>query len=72
MNNEFHLLKRLAEDWGMSVDDLLENFSFESMVPGVCTECGYTEEVEPDQYEGYCSNCMCKTIKSCLVLGGVI
>ena len=37
-----------------SVDEMLERFVFESVVPGVCrdAECLGTMEVEPDQDKG--------------------
>ena len=65
------LLQELAESEGMSVDELLEQATFDSVSPGICP-CGYTIEVEPDCREGYCDVCKMGTVKSALVLAGMI
>ncbi len=65
------LLKELAETEGCSVETLLERATFDSVSPGICP-CGYTIEVEPDCREGYCDVCKMGTVKSALVLAGMI
>jgi hypothetical protein len=57
-----------------SVDEMLERFVFESVVPGVCrdAECLGTMEVEPDQDKGWCCVCNKTTVVSCLRLWGMI
>lgn len=68
-------LEKLAEIEGFETsEDMLEEVGYESVVPGICVnpECDYTDEVEPDQEEGFCEECKTNTVKSCLVLAGVI
>jgi hypothetical protein len=57
-----------------SLDDLLLAVISDSVSPGICTNpgCHYTTEVEPDQNQGYCEICGTQTVKSALVLAGVI
>ncbi len=41
--------------------------------PGICTECEWIiENIEQDQEEGYCDECQKNTVKSILILAGVI
>ena len=35
-------------------------------------ECSYTEDLEPDQEEGWCPECNSNTMKSGLILAGII
>jgi hypothetical protein len=67
-------LKDLADIEGLDVMDLLEEASIDSVCPGICTnkDCTYTTEVEPDCSQGYCEDCDTNTVKSALVLAGVI
>ena len=67
-------IKQLAESEGMTVDELLEEASFDSVVIGICTNkgCDYTTEVEPDQDQGWCECCETNTVASPLILLGVI
>ena len=66
---------RLLESEGFdSLDDMLEMFIFESVVPGVCKDegCLGIMEVEPDQDKGWCSACGETKVVSCLRLWGMI
>jgi hypothetical protein len=47
---------------------------FDSVSPGICVNdsCNYTIEVEPDQDAGWCDACRTNTVKSALILGGLI
>jgi hypothetical protein len=68
-------LEKLAEIEGFDDElDLLQEATGDSVCPGICTNrgCDYTNEVEPDQDQGYCEVCGTQTVKSALVLGGVI
>ena len=68
-------LELLAEIEGFSDSmDLLEAFVTDSVCPGICMneDCEYTTEVEPDCTSGYCENCCTQTVKSAMVLAGVI
>ena len=75
-DNAYELkLERLAEQEGFpSVEALLEENAVDSVVPGICmTEgCDYSTGVEPDSRAGWCEECAAGTMKSCLVLAGVI
>lgn len=68
-------LDQLAEAEGFSdYMDLLEEFSIDSVCPGICMnpECDYTTEVEPDCTAGHCEVCGTNTVKSGMILAGVI
>jgi hypothetical protein len=66
-------LAALAKSEGFdSVDALLGAAVFDSVCPGICVLCGYTAEVEPDQRRGYCSACGGQTVRSALVLAGLV
>jgi len=65
-------LIKLAASEGMKELDMLEKATWDSVVPGICLECGYTAEVEPDSTQGYCEGCGKQTVQSCLILAGVI
>jgi hypothetical protein len=66
-------LAELAESEGCAtLDELLAAAASDSVSPGICIVCGYTTEVEPDQDRGWCENCGKGTVKSALVLFGVI
>jgi hypothetical protein len=59
----------LARQFGFdSVDNLLEEAAFESVVPGICmnVDCDYSTDVEPDCRDGYCDCCGTNTVKSVL------
>lgn len=65
----------LADVYGYENDmEMLELMAFESVVPGICTneDCSYTTDVEPDATDGWCEECNTGTVKSCMVLMGVI
>ena len=57
-----------------SLDDLLQAAATDSVCPAICmTEgCDYTTEMEPDQDRGWCEVCSTNTVKSALILAGVI
>lgn len=67
-------LVQLAEIEGKSTEELLSDAITDSCCHGICMNdgCYYSTEVEPDQQEGYCEECGTNTVKSCLVLAGVI
>ena len=71
-NNE--LLKELADSYGVDIYTLLENATFDGTAASICTNdgCGYTTDYEPDQDQGWCEICETNTVKSCLVLAGMI
>lgn len=67
-------LDKLSKIEGLTVEELLEQGTFDSVAKGICTSprCGYTADVEPDQDKGYCDKCGTNTVKSCLILAGII
>lgn len=67
-------LELLAEDYGFSVEDLLQHYLIESIVPGICMnrDCDYTCEWEPDQDKGWCELCGTGSVASAYILAGVI
>ncbi len=52
----------------------LEEVSTDSVCPGICInpDCDYTTSVEPDSRSGYCEECGTQTVRSALVLAGII
>ena len=71
MNEEDEVkLKTLAEEYALTVDELLIEWGLESVVPAICMnpDCEYTTECEPDQREGWCGACGTASVKSFLVL----
>ena len=68
-------LQRLAELEGFeTVDQMFDAAVTDSVCPGICINpgCDYTTEVEPDQRHGYCEACGTQTVKSCLILAGIM
>ncbi len=68
-------LQTLCEIEGFeSPDDLFEEFIIDSVCPAICMNdgCDYTESMEPDQDSGWCPECQTNTLKSAMILGGII
>lgn len=65
-------LDDLADIEGMDVEEMLEEATYDSVARGICMNCDYTTEVEPDCDSGWCEECETNTVKSCLVLAGLI
>jgi hypothetical protein len=63
-------LAQLADAYALTVDELLEEYGHDSLVPGICMnpECDYTTKYEPDQREGWCDACETNTVTGLLVL----
>lgn len=57
-----------------TIEAMLEAATFDSVSPGICTkpDCDGTIEVEPDQDRGWCPVCGSNTVKSALMLAGII
>lgn len=69
------LLKELAEAEGFDdVMVMLETATFDSIAPGICTDnsCRHTQDCEPDAIANWCEVCEENTVKSCLVIAGII
>lgn len=73
MNNE-EKLNTLAQIEGLGVMAMLEKATFDGIAKGICVHpgCDYTTDVEPDMDAGYCEVCGNQTVKSCLVIAGVM
>ena len=68
-------LETLADVEGFaSIEGFLSRAAADVICPGICTNksCSYTCDVEPDQDAGWCEFCDANTVKSALVLAGVI
>lgn len=54
--------------------NMLEDATFDGVAPGICMNpgCDYSTEVEPDSDSGWCEECGTNSVKSCLMLAGVI
>ena len=68
-------LNALMESYGYSDEmKMLESATFDSVAPAICmnADCDYTTDMEPDQNAGYCEICGTNTVKSCLVLAGIL
>ena len=54
--------------------EMLQEATFDSVAKGICMNegCDYTCEVEPDSDNGYCEICGTNTVKSCLMIAGII
>jgi hypothetical protein len=57
-----------------TIEALLSATVIDSVSPAICMTdgCSYTCEMEPDQDRGWCEVCGTNTVKSALVLAGVI
>ena len=73
-NLEASKLDQLASTWGMSVPELIETYALDDVAPGICMNpgCTYSTEVEPDQEKGWCEECGTPTVRSAIVLAGII
>jgi len=67
-------LQQLADIAGMEIMEMLEAATFDSIAHSICMnpDCEYTTMMEPDQDRGWCENCQTNTVKSCLVLAGIL
>lgn len=56
------------------ITELMEESLFDGRCPAICMneECDYTEDMEPDVTDGWCPECETNSMKSPLILGGLI
>lgn len=73
-NLEASKLDDLAREWGMKVNEFVEEYALDDVVPGICMNlgCDYTTDIEPDQREGWCEECETRSVRSGIVLAGLI
>lgn len=70
---KYKLLMELAHAYGYySKEDLLRYAITADICPAICVDCGYTDELEPDQGQGFCEQCGQNTMQSTLTLAGLI
>lgn len=70
---ETQKLQELIESEGYrKLHNWLDDNRNASTCEGICMNCEFTKEVEPHQDKGYCEICETKTVKSGLILAGVI
>ena len=68
-------LGELVESEGYdSLDNFLEAIITDSVCPAICTNdgCSYTCEMEPDQDAGWCEARGTNSVKSALILAGLV
>jgi hypothetical protein len=68
-------LQKLVEIEGFKDDlGLLEATVMDSVCPAICMNecCDHKAEMEPDQAQGWCEVCNANSMKSALVLAGLI
>lgn len=68
-------LRKLAEIEGFeTVEDMIGASVFDSVSPAICMNdgCDYAAEMEPDQERGWCEECNTNSMKSALILAGLI
>lgn len=73
-NHRASKLDRLASTWGQSVPSFVEEYALDNQVPGICMnpDCDFVSCIEPDQTEGWCEECETRSVRSGLVLAGLI
>ena len=73
-NHEASKLDLLAETCDLSVAAFIEEYALEDLVPGICMnpDCDFTADYEPDQREGWCEECGTGSVRSGLILAGMI
>lgn len=59
-----HLLKASKALGFLSVNEMVERYSMEYNQPGICTNCGLINTVEPDTENCTCPYCGKRTINS--------
>jgi hypothetical protein len=74
MKKRTEKLQTLADDYGMTIMGLLEEYQIDSVAPGICIKsgCSYTTEYEPDSEHGWCEECGTGTVVSAFVLADLI
>jgi len=68
-------LAKLLEIGGYADDlEFMQAAIMDAVCLAICMnpDCSYTEDLEPDQEEGWCEECSTNSMKSGLILAGVI
>jgi hypothetical protein len=66
-------LVRVCECCGfMDVGEMINCYLFKESCPAFCLSCGYIEEQAPETFAGWCPVCDTDTMRSALVLAGIL
>jgi len=66
-------LQLVADELGLTVDEMLNQYATDSVVPGICMKCSLVfDSCEPDATGNWCDDCEGETVRSILVLAGVM
>ncbi len=66
-------LQLVADELGLTIDEMLTQYATDSVVPGICMKCSLVfDSCEPDATGNWCDDCDAETVRSILVLAGVI
>ena len=69
----YGLLDLLSQEgYGEDLSRFLDENGTDVMVPGICWGCGEIQEVAPDEQRGWCEACKRNSIRSALILAGMI
>lgn len=71
MMNQDLLAELLAAEGFNNLDDFLECYATDSIVPGICDGCHGTTDCAPDARDDYCEYCGGTGVQSGLVLAGI-
>ena len=64
---------KFEEEFDMDIEDILEEAVFDGDNPGICVKCNeIIDNIEPDQREGYCDSCNSNTVKSVMIINGIL
>jgi hypothetical protein len=74
MADKLSRLSGMADQYGVTLEEMLGEAVFDGISPGICVNdgCDYTTDVEPDQDRGWCEVCRTNTVQSALILAGLI
>jgi hypothetical protein len=70
---DFEKLLVICERWGYrDVPELIDKYLFKDTCPAICLKCGNVAEKSADALAGWCSVCDRDTMRSALVLAGIL
>ncbi len=69
MNKAKFGIDELMDEYGCNLlSEFLDSHCYDNIVPGICRECGFVTDVEPDAEKSRCEDCGANTVVSALVL----
>jgi hypothetical protein len=74
MSSRKEKLNKLCYLEGLDIEEILRQGVFDGICPAICMNegCDETYEYEPDSTEGWCEACGTNSVKSALILAGMI